>query len=450
MNMRLRFNAPRFVIAIQRGSATGLLGLSLAAALHAQMQMNVEQLADFVRSELALKQHTDKQIAAGVKKIQLSERLTDKAILDLEAQGAGPKTAEALRSLRDQSAIIKRTAAPDVTSSPATSPDSTLTSAPPTAKLGVQVVQPPPPDSVHQQQVLDLMRQYALTYAQSLPNYICVRVDRRYVDPHAGDHYRSLGTVLAKVSYNEGQEQYKVYSVGGQIVDAEMGGIGGGGARSSGEFAGMMRSLFEPKSNAEFGWDHWARLRGRTMAVFNYFIDSGHSSYSISYGEGRSDDQRIITAYKGLVYADANTGEIDRITFNAVDVPLSFPVRTASELIDYDLVSIGDQQSILPMRALLHMSTLHETSKNEIEFRNYKKFGSDVIIKYDMDASAPPPPPLPESKTAEQPVTGAATANANAPVPSTAKPQQPAKAANATPAAASPWMLPTPPPPPPQ
>ena len=427
------------------------MGFILASALCAQMQMNVEQLADFVRSELALKQHTDKQIAAGLKKIQLSERLTDKTIADLEAQGAQPKTVEALRSLRDQSASIKHAAAPDVTSSPATAPDTTLTSAPATAKLGVQAAPPPPPDSVNQQQILDLMRQYALSYTQGLPNYICVRVDRRYVDPYGGDRYRSLGTVLAKVSYNEGQKKStKCIRWRGKIVDADMGGIGGGGARSSGEFAGMMRSLFEPKSNAEFGWDHWAKLRGRTMAVFNYFIDSGHSSYSISYGEGRNDDQRIITAYKGLVYADANTGEIDRITFNAVDVPLSFPVRTASELIDYDLVNIGDQQSILPMRALLHMSTIHETSKNEIEFRNYRKFGSDVIIKYDMDASAPPPAPLPDSKTAEQPVTGTATANNNVPAASPVKPQQPAKASNTNPGAASPWTLPTPPPPPPQ
>ena len=55
----------------------------LAGALQAQMQMNVSQLADFLRSELALKQHSDKQIAAYLKKITLSERLTDKTIEDL-------------------------------------------------------------------------------------------------------------------------------------------------------------------------------------------------------------------------------------------------------------------------------------------------------------------------------------------------------------------------------
>ncbi len=426
----------------------GLLLVSFALALQAQMQMNVQQLADFVRSELALQQHRDKEIAAALKKIQLSERLTDKTIIDLQAQGAGPKTTQALRDLRDSSASIKHAASPDATYSPATAPDKTLTSGPATATLGVNPVQPPPPDSVHQQQILDLMRQYALTYTQGLPNYICVRVDRRYLDPRGGDSFRSLGTVLAKVSYNQGQEQYKVYSVGGKIVDADMGGIGGGGARSSGEFAGMMRSIFEPKSNTEFGWDHWASLRGRTMAVFNYFIDSGHSSYSISYGENRDDDQRIITAYKGLVYADANTGEIDRITFTAVDIPSSFPVRSAHELVDYDLVNIGDQeQAVLPLRALLNLGTLHDgNSKNEIEFRNYHKYGSNSIIKYDMDPTAPPPDALPASKTDEQPVAGKLPAKSD--TPSAATPaNQPSKPASS--AGSNPWTLPSVAPPPP-
>jgi hypothetical protein len=234
----------------------GLLIVSCGLMLQAQTQMNVQQLADFIRSELALNHDSDKQIAAALRKIQLSEKLTDKTIIDLQAQGAGPKTTEALRKLRDESANIKNTAPADVTSSPATAPDNTVSGESPTIKLGVQAPPPPPPDSVHQQQILDAMRQYAETYAQGLPNYICVRVDRQYVDPSGGDSYRSLGTILAKVSYNAGQEHYKVYSVGGKIVDADMGGIGvRGGARSSGEFAAMMASIFDPKSQAEFVWN---------------------------------------------------------------------------------------------------------------------------------------------------------------------------------------------------
>ena len=71
--------------------------------------MNVDQLAQFLRSELALKQQTDKQIAAYMKKeIHLNEKLTDKTIEDLEAQGAGPRTVEALQALRDQTPILSR------------------------------------------------------------------------------------------------------------------------------------------------------------------------------------------------------------------------------------------------------------------------------------------------------------------------------------------------------
>jgi hypothetical protein len=423
----------------------GLLVVSCCLILQAQMQMNVQQLADFIRSELALNHDSDKQIAAGLKKIKLSEKLTDKTILDLQAQGAGPKTTEALRMLRDESASIKNTAPADVTSSPATAPDNTLSTGPATVKLAVQAPPPPPPDSVHQQQILDAMRQYAMTYAQGLPNYICVRVDRRYVDPNGGDSYRTVPTILQKVTYTEGQEHYKVYSVGGKIVDPDMGGLGfGGGARSAGEFAAMMESIFDPKSNAEFGWEKWVKLRGRVMAVFNYFIDSGHSSYSIDYSSGPGDDQRIITAYRGLIYADANTGEIDRTTFSAVNIPSSFPVRRADERVDYDLVNIGNQQAVLPLQALLNMTAVpHQTSKNEIEFRNYHKYSADTVIKYDMDASAPPPPPLPESKTEEQPVTAAGGANSA----KTPGQQQPSKAS--TPDSANPWMLPSAPPPPP-
>jgi hypothetical protein len=422
----------------------GLLIFGLVLAMQAQTQMNIAQLVDFIRSSIALKQQSDKQVANYLKKdVTLTERLTDKTIEDLRAQGAEPKTLEALRYLRDQSANVKQTASPDLTHSLDTAPDNTLKSGPATASIGVKPVQPPPPNSVQQEQILDSMRQYAMSYASSMPNFVCVRVDRRFVDPRGGDAYRSLGTVLSKVTYHDGQESYKVYSDNGRLVDAELGGMGGGGARSSGEYAGLMRSIFDPKSDAEITWAKWGRLRDRTMVVFNYFIDSGHSSFSIDYGDSPGDDQRIITAYKGLVYADANTGEIDRITFEAVDIPASFPVRSATDRVDYDLVDIGGEKSVLPIAALLHMSTaVHQTSRNEIEFRNYHKYGSNSIIRYDTDPNAPPPPPLPDSKTQEQPVTGTPTIKPSAP----AKP-----GSTSTPSSGSnPWSLPTPPPPPPQ
>ncbi len=412
-----------------------LLLVCFSLVLQAQMQMNVSQVADFIRSELALKQHTDKQIAAYVKKIELTEKLPDKTILDLQAQGAGPKTVEALQELRDKTASLKPPAH-DATYSPATVPDAPVSSGPATVSLGSKAPPIPPPDSVRQQQILDRIRDYATNYTSNLPNFICVEVMRRYIDPNAGDYFRSIGTVLSKVEYTEGREKYKVYSVNGHMQDTSIESAGvGGGAISQGEFGSLMSQIFEPKSSAEFGWDHWATLRGRRMAVFNYFIDSGHSSWSIDYHSDPTDDQRIITAYKGLVYADPDTGEVARIKFVAVDIPRTFPVSEATEILDYDTVEINGQQYICPLMARLFMTAGREKTKNEIEFRDYRKFGTESVITYDMNPNAPPPAPLPASKTEEQP------AAASQSVPQAASKQ-------AKPGSSNPWELPTAPPPP--
>jgi hypothetical protein len=216
----------------------------------------------------------------------------------------------------------------------------------------------------------------------------------------------SLGTVLAKVSYNEGQESYKVYSINGKLQDTTLDRAKiGGGAVSTGEFGSLMREIFDSKSEADFGWDHWATLRGRRMAVFNYAIDSGHSNWSIDYAASPGDSQRIITAYRGLIYADENTGEIARIKFIATNIPAGFPVTEATEVLDYDLVSISGQQYVCPLMARLEMKAAGQKTKNEIEFRDYRKFGVDTTIQYDMNPQAPPPAPLPPSKTEEQPGT---------------------------------------------
>lgn len=414
--------------------------LSAALGLQAQTEMNVQQLVDFIRSELALKQHVDKQIAAYVKKLKLSEKLTDKTILDLEAQGAGPKTVAALQELRDQAATLKPPSH-DATYSPATAPDSAASGDTPTVRLNTRSVEIPPPDSVRQQQILGQIKDYALSYTKNLPNFICVEVIRRYVDPFNADHYRSLGNVLARVSYNQGQEAYKVYSVNGRIEDTSIErAAAGGGAISQGEFGSMMREIFEDKSSATFNWDHWATLRGRRMAVFNYAIGSGRSGYSISYSSGPGDEQRIYTAYRGLIYADADTGEITRLTFEAVDIPQSFPVRQATEILDYDLVEINGQQYVTPQAAKLYMTAGREKSKNELEFRNYRKFGTESAITYDMDPTAPPPPPLPDSK--EEPATASSPKNHD-------KKADTSKPSNSNSTSNNPWAVPTAPPPPP-
>ena len=171
----------------------------------------------------------------------------------------------------------------------------------------------------------------------------------------------------------------------GKLVETSMNDVKTG-TTSTGEFYTTMKEIFDPQSETEFHWDHWAKLGTRKMAVFNYFIDLGHSQYRIGL---KGTDQEVRVAYRGLIYADPMTGEIDRIKMDGVDIPKSFPVNAASETLDYDLVSISGQQFVLPLSAKLMMKAGREATKNEIEFRMYRKFESDSFIKYNLDPNAP-------------------------------------------------------------
>ena len=135
--------------------------------------------------------------------------------------------------------------------------------------------QPAPLDSQHQAELLNLMRSYAGSYTESLPNFICTQVTRRSVSANHGESFHLVDTIAAKLSYNEGREDYKIILVNNQMANTSMDRIGG--AISTGEFGSLLKDVFANYSEAEFAWDHWATLRGKKVAVFNYVIDSGHS-----------------------------------------------------------------------------------------------------------------------------------------------------------------------------
>jgi len=63
-------------------------------------------------------------------------------------------------------------------------------------------------------------------------------------------------------------------------------------------------------------------------------------------------------------------------------------------VIDYDWVSINEQQHLLPSRAVIeltdHLGSEREQTRNDILFRGYRKFGTEVKIT-DLDEKDFPP-----------------------------------------------------------
>src|ERR1700719_1196047 len=138
-----------------------MAGLLVCGSAPAQQSLKVDQLLSFVRSAIKLKQ-PDKEVAAYLSKLKLSEKLDERTIEDLQGEGAGPKTAAALSQLAAASASLAK-------------PQPKAPKPPPPPI--------PPPSPEEQQEIIAEAREYAMNYSKKLPDFICTEVTRRYVDP---------------------------------------------------------------------------------------------------------------------------------------------------------------------------------------------------------------------------------------------------------------------------
>ncbi len=346
---------------------------ALGLAATPETSLTVEKLVAFIRSTVKLKQ-PDKQVADYLHHVKMVEKLEDQTIEDLQTLGAGPKTVAALKDLRDNSA--------------------SLSVAPPPAPKPV-VVPIPGPDSIEQGKIIDQARRYALNYTKELPNFICVQVTRRDVDPTgSGNSWYHNDTILQRVSYNEQHEDYQVVLVNNQpVTNVKMEQLGG--TVSQGEFGSMMKKIFDLSTETRFEWERWALLRGRRTYVFAYDVEQKNSEYHVSVDKSLE----IVPAYRGLVYIDRDAKMITRITLVPYDLPAGYPIRDIKTTLDYDFTRIGDKDFMLPLKAVVtSVRSTHSMSRNDIEFRNYRKFGTETTIKFDT------PEPLPEEKTQEKPL----------------------------------------------
>ena len=360
-----------------------VFAVSLAAT--AQTPMTLAELYSFVQSSQQFIKEgkmTDRELAGFLSKSKLTERLDDRSVEQLQGLGIGPKTLEALERLRDQS--------------------KTLTAAGPIEPPGPPP-QAPPPSSVEQAAIIDHAREYALSYSQRLPDFICTQVERRFAAPAPGTRgggradsepsYQLLDTLTSRLSYFEQKEEKKLVLKDNTLTTQDYKTLGG--STSTGEFGNMLREIFEYGTRARFEWDHWGTLRSRLAMVFAYHVEQAHSQWQIDF-DHRLD---IVPAYHGLVYVDNETREILRVTLVAEGIPADFPVKVAETTLDYNYQDISGHTFLLPYTARVLMAAEGYLTRNDAEFRLYRKYQVESELKFD-DVT---PPPLPEDQKKEQP-----------------------------------------------
>ena len=369
--------------ALFRLAASGLLW---AVAGLAQAQFTVDKLVQFITSSISNKMG-DVEVAKYLAGVRMSEKLDPRLVEDLQGKGAGTKTVAALNRLAEMSA--------------------TLT--PPAAKVEPPKPKPiPPPSYEEQNRILSAVREYALNYSKSLPDFISLQVTLRYGDRNykAGSEgsWSQLDRVAAKLSFFDQHEKYELISsndtplLGKSIESLD-------GAVSTGEFGTVMREIFDPASAAEFHWLRWGNLRNQLCHVYSYVIDQPHSKETIDYNKGEA---RATPGYHGLIFVPSGSDTILRITVEP-DIAPGFPLQEVHQLVDYKYVDISGQKFLLPSFAQVIMRHDRLANKNEIEFRAYRKYSADTSIKFEEADD----PAVPDDQKKEQPAAitpGAASA----------------------------------------
>jgi len=227
--------------------------------------------------------------------------------------------------------------------------------------------------------VLGAIREYALNYTRSLPNYTCTQVIRRESTTTFGNPPVTIpqaDLIEEELSVVDRKEVRKVTKINGKTA------FNGDpyqlkGPSSRGEFGNLLDTLFDPETNADFRWDRIATLNGRRMYVF---------AFRVAQPKGYTLDEpkrTIRVAYRGSLYADYQTKAVIRIQLDCINIPVTSAYQAVELTLDYKPTQVAGQEFTLPSHYRMHTRTTLGETTNDVDYRSYRRFSSEATIVFD-------------------------------------------------------------------
>jgi VWFA-related protein len=237
------------------------------------------------------------------------------------------------------------------------------------------ITQPPPEELTA---LIEDARKQAVNYAESLPNFLCVEVTNRSIDMTGTGDWKHRDTIAELLRYVDKKETRTTLEVNGTAASADRDAmLVKKSAFSSGELGGVLKAVFAPTAKTEFKWREADTLENGTVQVFTYHVPVENSEFYIT----GSNNMEIKVAFHGLVFIDTATHSVRRVTLIAEDIPKDFPTHSSAMAVDYDYVVINTHDYLVPVSAEVSLRQgKHEAVMNTMEFRNYRRYGSNVRI----------------------------------------------------------------------
>jgi len=336
-----------------------------------------EEILAFLKSASSPKPGTDRRIEQGDLAAEVDQRgvafpVTEQTLDELRKAGARAFLLDAIRN------TVKKEAPPEPPH---------LKTAPPPAEAPAQVAAPEPSEEEKEKAraealaklpLLEQARYYALKYEDELPDFSATQFVTRYAQKPGDKDWKLEDKMEIELTYRvKGGEKYNLVRLNGAPTTMKYDNLGG--STSTGEFGSVLAAAFTPQSRAEFKEIRNEVFRGRKTVVYDFKVKKAFSHSQIT---DKNTFQTVTTGYQGTVWIDVETKHVLRIEQAQEGMPPNFSITLAESAIEYDWVKIADQPYLLPVHAevLLGRDRDRYYTRNVIEFRNYRKFDTDIKI----------------------------------------------------------------------
>ncbi len=234
-------------------------------------------------------------------------------------------------------------------------------------------------------------RRNTLAAVEEMPDFVVKQRIKRSAAYAGTNNFRSQDRLVVAVSYRaSGREEYKLLSKNGVLENNPQSKQSYGevdGTTSTGEFVTVLATIFKPESETKFEVVDTDTILERPAVVFDFSIIKDKANQLIT-ARGYIADSTI-TGMKGRIWIDRKKFRVLKIESIATEIPADFPIRSANRTISYEWAKINDEMYLLPslsdVRLTFRQGREVYESRNLIQFKDYQKFGSEVIILDDED-----------------------------------------------------------------
>jgi hypothetical protein len=224
----------------------------------------------------------------------------------------------------------------------------------------------------------------AFEFSESLPDFICDQLTHRSQSDTRTPNWKLRDRVQLELAYFEGKEDYRNIRVNGKPL--KKGSPMESGTWSTGEFGSVLQDIYAANSQAKFKPRSDSQAAGLKAKVYDFRVEQPNSHWRIQL------ERAVYPEYTGSVWIDPDSKRTLRIEMQAHKMPGDVRWDHLEMAIDYGWVLIAGKRYLLPVKSenVACARGTFTCTKNEIEFRNYRKFGAESkVMTVDSAVSYP-------------------------------------------------------------